>query len=95
MITNMYNQTTTTNYKTTNESTDPVLLDENVSSDAENQSVEMTGVEGQCVIVVKTIDLNVLQAHLIVGKDGIWIHRVVRDHWNQVWSQKNENITQS
>lgn len=59
-----------------------MLLDENISSYIEDQSVEMAGVKGQRVVVVEAVDLDVLQAHLVIGKNGVRIHRVVWDGWN-------------
>lgn len=55
----------------------PVLLNEDVPGDVENEGVKMTGVESQSVVIIKAVDLNVLQAHLIIGKDGVWIYKVV------------------
>lgn len=57
--------------------THPVLIDEDVSGDVEYECVKVPGVERQCVIIVKAIDLNVLQTHLIISKDGVWVHKVV------------------
>lgn len=47
-------------------STYPELGDQDVSCYVENKGVQLTGVEGQGVVVVEAVDLNVLQAHLIV-----------------------------
>lgn len=57
-------------------------MDENMSSHVEDQGVEVAGVKGQGVVVVEAIDLNVLQAHLVVGKNGVRIHKVVGDGWD-------------
>ncbi len=54
-----------------------MLVDEDVSGDVEYDCVKVTGVECQCVIIVKAIDLSVLQTHLIISKDGVWVHKVV------------------
>lgn len=54
-----------------------MLLDENISSNVEDQSVKMAGVKGQGVVVVEAVDLDVLQAHLVVGKNAVRIHKVV------------------
>lgn len=56
--------------------THPVVCDENVPGHIEDKGVEVAGVEGQGVVIVKAIDLNVLQAHLIVGKYCVWVDRV-------------------
>lgn len=60
-----------------------VLGDEDVSGYVEDEGVQLTGVEGQGVVIVEAVDLDVLQAHLVVGKDGVGVDRVVghdRDH---------------
>lgn len=53
-----------------------MVCDENVPGHIEDKGVEVAGVEGQGVVIVKAIDLNVLQAHLIVGKYCVWVDRV-------------------
>ncbi len=62
--------------------THPVLVNEDVSGDVEYECVKVMGVKRQCVIIVKAIDLNVLQTHLIISKDGVWVHKVVWYHRN-------------
>lgn len=54
-----------------------MLLDKNISSHIEDQSVEMFGVKGQGVVVIEAVDLDILQAHLVVGKNGVRIPKVV------------------
>lgn len=51
--------------------THSVVRDEKIPCYVEDKSVEVSGVEGQGVVVVKAVDLYVSQAHLIVGKDGV------------------------
>lgn len=60
-----------------------MLGDEDVSCYVEDEGVQLTGVEGQGVVVVEAVDLDVPQAHLVVGEDGVGVDRVVahdRDH---------------
>lgn len=61
----------------------PVFVDEKVPGSVEDECVEVLGIEHQRVIVIKAIDLDVRQAHLIVGENGVWIQQVVHDGWNQ------------
>lgn len=51
----------------------PVVSDEKIPRYVEDESVEVAGVEGQGVVVVKAVDLDVSQAHFIVGKDGVGV----------------------
>lgn len=46
----------------------------------------MSGVKCQSVVIVKAIDLYVSQAHLIVGKNGVGIHR--GNDWDQIWKEQ-------
>lgn len=62
----------------------PVVGDEDVPCDVEDERVEVSGVEGQRVVVVETVDLDVAKAHLIVGKDGVGVDRVGGDDREQV-----------
>lgn len=43
-----------------------VLGDQDVSRYVEDKVVQLIGVEGQGVVVVEAVDLDVLQAHLVV-----------------------------
>ncbi len=47
--------------------------DEDVPRYVEDEGVEVSGVEGQRVVVVEAVDLDVSQAHLIVGKNGVGV----------------------
>lgn len=60
------------------------LGDQDVSCYVENKGVQLTGVEGQGVVVVEAVDLNVLQAHLIVWKDGVGVDRAVGHDWDHI-----------
>lgn len=51
----------------------PVVRDEEIPRDVEDERVEVAGVEGQGVVVVKAVDLDVSQTHLIIGKDGVGV----------------------
>lgn len=51
--------------------THSVVRDEKIPCYVEDEGVEVSGVEGQGVVVVEAVDLYVSQAHLIVGKDGV------------------------
>lgn len=62
----------------------PVVGDEEIPCDVEDERVEVSGVEGQRVVVVETVDLDVAKAHLIVGKDGVGVDRVGGDDWEQI-----------
>lgn len=62
----------------------PVVGDEEIPCNVEDESVEVSGVEGQRVVVVETVDLDVAKAHLIVGKDGVGVDRVGGDDWEQI-----------
>lgn len=64
--------------------THPVVGDEDVPGYVEDESVEVSGVEGQGVVVVEAIDLYVSQAHLIVGKNGVRVDWVGGYDWNQI-----------
>lgn len=48
-----------------------MVRDEDIPRDVEDESVQVTGVERQGVVVVEAVDLDVSQAHLIVGKNGV------------------------
>lgn len=61
-----------------------VLGDQDVSCYVEDQVVQLTGVEGQGVVVVEAVDLDVLQAHLVVWKDGVGVDRVVGNDWEHI-----------
>lgn len=62
----------------------PVVGDEEIPRYVEDERVEVSGVEGQRVVVVETVDLDVAKAHLIVGKDGVGVDRVGGDDWEQI-----------
>lgn len=61
----------------------PVVGDEEVPGDVEDERVQVPGVEGQCVVIVESVDLGVTQAHLVVGEDGVRVHRAGGDGWDQ------------
>lgn len=48
--------------------------DEQIAGDVEDERVQVPGVEGQRVVVVEPVDLDVAQAHLVVGEDGVRVH---------------------
>lgn len=66
----------------------PVVGDEEIPCDVEDERVEVSGVEGQRVVVVEAVDLDVAQAHLIVGKDGVGVDRVGGDGWEQICERR-------
>lgn len=53
--------------------THSVVGDEDIPCYVEDESVKVTGVKGQGVVVVEAVDLYVPQAHLVVGKDGVGV----------------------
>lgn len=59
------------------------MLDEEVSGSVVDHSVKGIGVEGQGVVIVKPIDLYIVQTHLIIGKDSVGVHTVLGYHWDQ------------
>lgn len=61
-----------------------VLGDQDVSCYVEDKVVQLAGVEGQGVVVVEAVDLDVLQAHLVVCKDGVRVDRVVGHDWDHI-----------
>lgn len=52
-----------------------MLGDEDVSCDVEDEIVELAGIKSQRVIIVEAVDLDVSQAHLVVGKNGVRVDR--------------------
>lgn len=69
--------------KTLTQPSHPVVGDEEITGNVEDERVQVPGVEGQCVVIVESIDLDVAQAHLVVGKDGVWVNRTGGDGWYQ------------
>lgn len=61
----------------------PVVGDEQVTGDVEDERVQVPGVEGERVVVVEAVDLDVAQAHLVVGEDGVGVDRAGGDGWHQ------------
>lgn len=61
----------------------PVFIDEQVPCGVEDERVEVLGVEHQGVIIIKAVYLDVREAHLVVGENGIWVQQVVHDGRNQ------------
>lgn len=53
-----------------------MVCDEDVPCHVEDEGVQVTGVKGQGVVIVKAIDLYVSKAHLVVGKDCVGVDRV-------------------
>lgn len=52
-----------------------MLGDEDVSCDVEDEIVELARIKSQRVVIVEAVDLDVSQAHLVVGKNGVWVDR--------------------
>lgn len=61
----------------------PVFIDEQVPCSVEDERVEVLGVEHQGIIIIKAVYLDVREAHLVVGENGIWVQQVVHDGRNQ------------
>ena len=51
----------------------PVFVDEKVPSSIKYQCVKVFWIKHQGVVIIKAIDFNVWQAHLVVWEDGVWI----------------------
>lgn len=49
--------------------------------------IKSVWVEGQCVIIIKTVDIHLIQVHLIVGIDGGGIEEVAHSRRNQIWEK--------
>lgn len=62
----------------------PVLVDEEVAGRVEDERVQVLGVEDQRVVVVEAVDLDVRQAHLVVGEDGVGVQRAAHDGGDQL-----------
>lgn len=63
--------------------------DEDVSRYVEDESVQVAGVEGQGVVIVEAVDLDVAQAHFIVGKNSVWVGRVGGYDWDEICQQRH------
>lgn len=59
-----------------------MIIDEDVPCYVEDEGVKVAGVKRQRVVIVEAVDLDVSQAHLIVGKDGVWVYGVGAYGWD-------------
>lgn len=51
-----------------------MISDEDVPCNVEDEGVEVSRVECQSVVIVEAVDLDVSQAHLIVGKNCVGVN---------------------
>lgn len=59
-----------------------MLGDEDVSCDVEDECVELAGIKRQRVVIVEAVDLDVSQAHLVVGKNGVRVNTAGGHNWD-------------
>lgn len=64
--------------------THSVVRDEDIPRYVEDESVQVTGVERQGVVIVEAVDIDVSQAHLVVGKNVVRVDQVVGYDWDHV-----------
>ena len=65
------------------------MLNEKVPGGAVDHGVQRVGVEGQGVVVVKAVDVHLLQADLVVGVDGGGVEDATGARRDQVCSSQS------
>lgn len=65
-----------------------MLINKKISSSVEYECVQMFRIKDQGVVIIKTINFNVWQAHFIVWKNSIWIQHVTHNWRNQLCEQE-------
>ena len=65
------------------------MLNEKVPGGIIDHGVQVVRVEGQCVVIVKAVDVHLLQADLVVGVDGGGVEDATGSRRNQFCSSQS------
>lgn len=64
-----------------------VVLNEKLSRLVVDHLVQRAGVKRERVIIVKAVDVHLLQIHLIVGVDGGGVQETAHSWRDQIWNE--------